>query len=190
MRSLARQLRMARSRRVLHRLALPNAAQSHTAQQRIAAGIVAALTVGVLAGCAPAVALEPADDAANPACAEVSVRLPDTVAELPRRLTNAQATGAWGEPTGVILRCGVPVPAPTATLPCVTVDGVDWLRDGADDPNFVFTTYGRNPAIEVIIDSAVVSGFSALNDLARAVSQLPIEGQCIAPDQAEQPLEQ
>jgi len=166
------------------------AAQSRTTPHGVTAAIVAVLTVGVLTGCAPAVALEPADDAANPACAEVSVRLPDTVAELPRRLTNAQATGAWGEPTGVILRCGVPVPAPTATLPCVTVDGVDWLRDGTDDPNFVFTTYGRNPAIEVIIDSAVVSGFSALNDLARAVSQLPIEGECIAPDRAEQPLEQ
>ena len=190
MRSLARQLRMARSRMALSRTGRARTAQSRTTPHGVTAGIVAALTVGVLAGCAPTVTLEPADDAANPACAEVSVRLPDTVAELPRRLTNAQATGAWGEPTGVILRCGVPVPAPTATLPCVTVDGVDWLRDGTDDPNFVFTTYGRNPAIEVIINSEVVSGFSALNDLARAVSQLPIEGQCIAPDQAEQPLEQ
>ena len=185
MRSLARQLRTAP-----HRPALLGNTRSHTAQRRSAAGVVATLAVGLLAGCAPVVALEPAADAANPDCAEVSVRLPDTVAELPRRLTNAQATAAWGEPTGVILRCGVPVPAPTATLPCVTVDGVDWLRDDTDDPNFVFTTYGRNPAIEVIIDSEVVSGFSALNDLARAVSELPIEGQCIAPDQAEQPLGQ
>jgi Protein of unknown function (DUF3515) len=149
---------------------------------------VAALTV-LLAGCAPAVALEPADDAVNPACAEVIVRLPETVAELPRRLTNAQATGAWGEPASVLLRCGVPVPAPTATLPCVTVDGVDWLRDDSDDPNFVFTTYGRNPAVEVIVDYDAASGFSALSDLARAVSELPLEGQCLAADQAQQPLE-
>ncbi|MCY7413441.1 MAG: DUF3515 domain-containing protein [Salinibacterium sp.] len=167
---------------------LPRNAQSRTASHRVAAGIVAGLLIGLLAGCAPTVALEPADDAVNPACAEVIVRLPDTVAELPRRSTNAQATGAWGEPTAVILRCGVPVPAPTAALACVTVDGVDWLRDDSNDPSFVFTTYGRNPAIEVIIDSNTVSGFGALNDLARAVSQLPIEGKCLSPDQAEQPL--
>lgn len=139
----------------------------------------------LLAGCSPVVALEPAEDAASPLCAEVSVRLPDTVAELAKRQTNAQATGAWGEPTSVLLRCGVPAPAPTAELPCVTVEGVDWLRDDRDDPVFVFTTYGRTPAVEVIVDYSTTSAFDALRDVAFAVSQLPVDGACISPEDAE-----
>ncbi|MDO7882563.1 DUF3515 family protein [Salinibacterium soli] len=135
----------------------------------------------VLAGCSPTVALEPADDAASPLCAEVSVRLPEAIGELSSRETNAQATGAWGEPTAVILRCGVPSPAPTAELPCITVEGVDWLRDDSDDPNFVFTTYGREPAVEVIIDGEAASGRDVLTALGPAVSRLPVVGACIAP---------
>jgi hypothetical protein len=139
----------------------------------------------LLAGCSPIVALEPAVDAASPLCAEVTVRLPDTVAELAKRQTNAQATGAWGEPTAVLLRCGVPSPAPTSQLPCVTVEGVDWLRDDTDDPTFVFTSYGRTPAVEVIVDSTAASGLEALVDVAFAVSQLPVEGACLAPEDVE-----
>lgn len=136
----------------------------------------------LLAGCSPIVALEPAEDAASPLCAEVTVRLPDTVDELAKRQTNAQATGAWGEPTAVLLRCGVPSPAPTSKLPCLTVEGVDWLRDDSDDPIFVFTTYGRTPAVEVIVDYSTASAFDALVDVAFAVSQLPVEGACLSPD--------
>jgi hypothetical protein len=144
------------------------------------------LVAATLAGCAPTVSLEPAPDAVNPACAAVIVRLPDTVATLPSRETNAQATGAWGEPTGVLLRCGVPVPPPTAEFPCVPVDGVDWLRDDTDDPNFVFTTYGRDPAIEVIINSTVASGVEALTDLSNAISLLPkTGGECRSLDEVD-----
>ncbi len=130
---------------------------------------IAAVSLGALTGCASTVPLEPADDAINVGCAEVVVRLPDTVGELPARQTKAQGTGGWGEPASVILRCGVPVPGPTSELACVTVDGVDWLVDDADDPVFVFTTYGREPAIEVIIDSEQVSGVESLSDLAYSV---------------------
>jgi len=155
--------------------------------------LLAPVLLLALAGCTPVVALQPADDAADPACATVIVSLPDTVAGLPSRETNAQATGAWGEPTAVILRCGVPSPAPTATLPCVTVDGVDWLRDDSGDPNFVFTTYGRTPAVEVIVDSDGdpdvdndgASGLEALTDLATAVQRLPVTGKCVAAEDAQ-----
>ena len=140
------------------------------------------LVLPLLAGCAPIVALKPAADAVNPACAKVIVALPETVADLPSRETDAQATAAWGTPTGVILRCGVPVPAPTATLPCITVQGVDWLRDGTKDPNYVFTTYGRDPAIEVIFNGTEVSGLSTLTDLAIAVAKIPATRECIAPE--------
>jgi len=147
-----------------------------------AALTVPALVLLLLSGCTPIVAVKPAPDAVNPECANVIVALPETVADLAARETDAQATAAWGNPTGVILRCGVPVPAPTATLPCITVLGVDWLRDGTNDPNYVFTTYGRNPAVEVILNGTQISGLSTLTDLAVAGAKIPATRQCIAPE--------
>lgn len=52
----------------------------------------------MLTGCSGDVPMIPADDANNPACADVIVRLPSTVDGLDRRYTNAQSTGAWGDP--------------------------------------------------------------------------------------------
>jgi hypothetical protein len=134
--------------------------------------------VGVLSGCATAVVLKPAELANEPACAEVMVRLPDTVAGEPRRSTNAQSTAAWGNPAAVILRCGLPEEGPSA-LPCFTVDSIDWLRNEAEDPSFTFLAFGRTPGLEVIIDSTAVSGTSALSDLATAVGSLPAERFCL-----------
>lgn len=138
------------------------------------------LAVLSLAGCSAVVALTPAEDAKNTACAEVVVRLPDLVAGLGIRKTNAQGTGAWGDPTAVFLRCGVAVPEPTASLPCGTIDDVDWLVDDTDAPNYVFTTYGRDPAVEVVLDYDQVSSAEALRDLAGAVGVIPADRQCIA----------
>ena len=134
-----------------------------------------------LAACAQIVALEPAADAASPECAAVSVRLPAAIGNLAGRETNAQATGAWGDPTSVVLHCGVPVPPPTSTLLCVTVPGgtVDWLRDDSEDPIFLFTSYGRTPAVSVAIDSTAASGLEVLDAIDNAVSQLPQEGSCL-----------
>jgi hypothetical protein len=134
--------------------------------------------VGLLSGCATAVVLKPAELANEPACAEVMVRLPDTVAGEPRRSTNAQSTAAWGNPAAVILRCGLPEEGPSA-LPCFTVDSIDWLRNDAEDPSFTFLAFGRAPGLEVIIDSTAVSGTSALSDLATAVGSLPAERFCL-----------
>ncbi len=127
--------------------------------------------LGLLSGCAGTIALQPAEAANDPACAEIMVRVPDVVAGLDRRSTNAQSTAAWGDPAAVILRCGLPDGGPSV-LPCFTVDNVDWLRDDANDPNFTFVTYGRNPAVEVLIDSAAVSGTAVLSDLSIAVGTL------------------
>lgn len=154
----------------------------------LACALIAPLLL-VLAGCTPIVALDAAGEAANPACAPMMVRLPSTVAGLASRETDAQSTAAWGQPAFVLLRCGVPSPAPNASLTCTTVGGIDWLGDDSGDPNFVFTTYGRTPAVEVIIDSDGdpkiptdgVSGFDALSDLATAVGEIPATRQCDAP---------
>ena len=146
---------------------------------------LAALPLLLLTACSPIVALQPAEDAVNVGCAEVIVGLPQTVAGLDARETNAQGTAAWGDPARVILRCGVAPPPPTAEYPCVSPEGVDWLRNDTDAPNFVFTTYGRDPAVEVIVDSEAASGLAALTDLGYAVSIIPQDGECIAIEDAQ-----
>jgi len=146
----------------------------------IPAALVPALLLS-LAACAPAVPLTPAPDATNPDCADVIVRLPDTVGGLEKRVTDAQATGAWGNPASVLLRCGVEVPGPS-TLLCVTLRGVDWLRDDSGAPNYVFTSYGRDPAVQVIINGNEASGTEALIDLSNAVGTIPATRACTNPD--------
>jgi hypothetical protein len=148
-----------------------------------AAGAV--VLTGLLSGCAATVALTPAANATSAKCASVVVLLPDTVSTLPRRETNAQGTGAWGEPPDIVLHCGVPVPDPTSSLPCDTVDGIDWLLKTDPDNVFTFTTYGRDPAVAVTINSKDVKadGNQALNDLAIAVAEIPSKHHCIAPQE-------
>ncbi|GAA1524264.1 hypothetical protein BJ978_002934 [Agromyces terreus] len=152
--------------------------------RRLAGGILTVvLAAAALTACSPIVNLEAAPAASDPACADLVVLLPDTVAEQPARETDAQGTGAWGDPASVLLRCGVPTPGPT-TDRCVSVDGIDWLVDETQQPNYAFTTYGRTPAVEVIVDNDVVSGTTALTDLSRAVSAIPAEGGCTSVEDA------
>nr|WP_167150214.1 DUF3515 family protein [Lysinibacter cavernae] len=133
-----------------------------------------------LTGCASEVPLQPAEDANNPACAEVMVRLPDEVAGQQQRYTNAQATSAWGNPASILLYCGIQPTGPT-DLPCVTLNGVDWIRDDSRAPLYRFEAYGRSPGLEVIIDDNAeppVSGTTALMDLSNAVAELPQTRKC------------
>lgn len=139
----------------------------------------ALLASSALAGCTATVSLEPATDANNPACAEVSVRLPDELDSNQKRRTNAQATAAWGNPAVVLLRCGIE-PVYASTLPCVTAGEVDWLVDATEAPSYRFVSFGRKPAVEVIIDSKKASGVTALEALAPAVSRIEATRQCTA----------
>lgn len=149
----------------------------------IAATAVAIL--GLLTGCSPTVALHPAAHATSADCAGVIARLPDTVSTLSQRETNAQGTSAWGTPADILLRCGVAVPSPTSTLPCLTVDGVDWLRNDAGAPLYVFTTYGRVPAVSVTVNSKNVNadGNAALTDLQPAVASIKSIHRCLSPSE-------
>lgn len=162
----------------------PNASLPRRGLRRvaIAVGLAVAGTV-TLAGCSQAVPFDAAPSATDPDCAAVVVRLPDVVAGLDERETNAQGTGAWGNPASVLLRCGVEPLGPT-TDRCVSVDGVDWVIDESDAPHYLFTTYGRTPAVEVLIDNDVVSGTTAISDLSAAVSAIPAEGGCTALEDA------
>lgn len=144
--------------------------------------VLIALLALTLTGCAPTVALEPAEMANNPDCAEVIVRLPTELAGLEKRTTNAQSTGAWGEPVAVILRCGLEQ-VEASTLTCVTAGGMDWLVDESTAPKYRFITFGTDPATEVIIDSEKVSGVTVLEELSGSVGMIPQQKFCTAIDQ-------
>ncbi|MCC6270609.1 MAG: CRISPR-associated protein Cas5 [Microbacteriaceae bacterium] len=148
----------------------------------VVAALAPALLLGVVA-CSPTVPMTPAQDATNPLCADVIVRLRTVPAidGFERRTTDAQATAAWGTPSAILLRCGVPVPGPS-TLLCATVKGVDWLRDDSQAPNYIFTTYGRDPAVEVIVNGDVASGTEALIAVSNAVGSIPATRACTNPD--------
>lgn len=135
--------------------------------------------VAVLAGCSPAVTVEPAENAADPGCAPAMLAMPEVVGEHDRRETTSQATTAYGEPTAAVVRCGVTPPGPT-TDPCSSVNDVDWLiREDEEGGTWTATTYGRDPAVEVVFDSAAVASSTLLVELGSAVEQIPAERRCL-----------
>ena len=144
---------------------------------RRALAVAIALTAGAssLAGCASTVHLDAAPESNDAACAEVTVRLPGELDDQPRRWTDAQATGAWGDPAAVLLSCGLEPPGPT-TLPCQSVNGVDWVIDDAEAPRYRVTTFGRMPAVELYLDTEVVSSAEVLDALSGIVGLLPTDG--------------
>ena len=82
-------------------------------------------------------------------------------------------TRAWGDPA-VVARCGLPALGPT-TDECLDVDGVGWvverLSDGAR-----FTTFGTDPAIEVLVPSAYAPEPLLLPAFGPAAKALPQNG--------------
>ncbi|MEW1954131.1 DUF3515 family protein [Terrabacter sp. NPDC080008] len=94
---------------------------------------------------APEVALAPQSSA--PVCR--SVTWPSTVGGHGRVDTQPQdaSVAAWGDPA-IFARCGLDPLGPT-TDSCVTVDGVDWVVRSLSDGSMA-TTFGRDPAIEVL----------------------------------------
>ncbi|MGW9405392.1 DUF3515 domain-containing protein [Arthrobacter sp. NPDC055585] len=145
----------------------------------------ALILAAALSGCTPAADVESAPDAANPDCATVMVALPENLAGADQRETTSQATSAWGSPAQVIVRCGVPVPGPT-TDACATVNGVDWvLRE--EGSMWTATTYGRDPAVEVIFDTEQVASSTVLVELENAVARIEQTRECLATSDVELP---
>ena len=153
--------------------------------------MVLALLVGVvLAGCTSPVGVEVAPHAADPLCAEVVLALPRELAGMSRLTTSSQATVAWGDGDApVVLRCGVE-PPPPSTDPCVTADdgsvAVDWLAvEGTPGPggdaDWTFTTYGRDPAVEVLVPAEVAASRSTsfLIDLGPAIARVGQTRSCL-----------
>ena len=161
---------------------------------RPAAALSAATATIALTGCTPTVGVPVAEYATEPVCASVVLDTPDELGVMDRLRTDAQATTAWGEPgAAVTLRCGVPMPPPTAAVPCLTVESsvedVDWLADEDEDGTWTFLTYGRDPAVEVKVPPEVTEDRSTsfIADLNRAVSEIPAERFCVGLDDVEVP---
>lgn len=148
---------------------------------RLASSVALTATIllgaGLLSGCATDVPMTPAPDANDPACANVIVRLPSAVAGLAKRTTNAQSTGAWGDPVAVQLVCGEKPSGPT-TKECVSVNDVDWIIDDSQAPLYRFEAYGRTPGLAVYVDSEKASGTDAVSSLSSVASLLPQERKC------------
>jgi hypothetical protein len=140
----------------------------------------------LLAGCSPIVTMTPAaPQATSPACAGVIVRLPGQLLADAKRETDTQGTAAWGEPVRISLRCGVTATAPSSQ--CVTFDKVDWkVRSvpAGRPEQYVLTTYGRSPAVQVVLDAGLPSDqvMPAISDavsaaIPRASAHCTIQGQ-------------
>lgn len=112
------------------------------------------------------------DDAA---CLEAGALWPIEVAGRDQRDTDPahRAVRAWGDPA-VIARCGLPALGPT-TDQCISVDGVDWVAQDLSDGTRL-TTYGRDPAIELLVPDAVGQAPLVLPAFAQAAQVLPTNG--------------
>ena len=134
------------------------------------------LAVTALAGCSRAVSVTLPGQADSAACAAVSGLWPaDVAGHQPVDVSPASpAVRAYGDPA-VIARCGVAEPAPSTD--CLSVNDVDWvvtmLTDGAK-----FVTYGRSPALEVLVPSSAAPGSegSLLPVFTAAAKALPTTG--------------
>jgi hypothetical protein len=152
--------------------------------RRVLPALLPLAVLPMLTACAPTISVQAAPDAANPACASVMLALPDVLAgDLHKAQTTSQATAAWG--TGgaaVTLRCGVTPPGPSADCQQVESPGgtVDWIVQAGDDDTWRFTTYGREPAVEVVVPPAVKAKHSTsfIADLAEAVGKLEATRTC------------
>lgn len=77
-------------------------------------------------------------------------------------------------------RCGKAPPGPT-TDPCIDVNGIDWVATTLDDGGTMFTTYGREPAVEVLVPAVYEAPPLLLPPFGDAVATIPQTlGECTA----------
>lgn len=152
---------------------------SRVVMRRVAA-VIAAFMIAAVGGCSPTIAVDAAPGAATPACGLILARTPTTLDGLPRRQTTSQATTAWGEPRSAItLRCGVEQPGPSTN--CVSIgddaSSVDWISVQTET-GWRFTTYGRDPAVEVNVPESLGLTQPGLIDLMPALANARVTARC------------
>ncbi len=127
-----------------------------------------------IAGCSGAVEVTLPGLADDPSCAAAAQRWPDVVSGLrsvPLSSTSPSVR-AWGDPA-VIARCGLDDPGPSTA--CLTVNGIDWVvSDLSDGKRFV--TFGRRPAIEVLVPQVYAPEGTLLPVFTDAAALLPGTG--------------
>lgn len=130
-------------------------------------------TAVVLSGCTATPDVSAAPSADHPACA--SPEWPTSVSGHDRVITSPElpSVAAWGDPA-IIARCGLPALSPT-TLECLTVNGVDWVLRPLSDGSAA-TTYGTDPAIEVLVPAAYGAAGMHLPVFTPVAEQLPHNG--------------
>lgn len=133
----------------------------------------AALAALLLSGCSTSVKAAPFEGAdSNPGCRSVVALWPTTVGGQSSRVTaaNSFTVAAWGDPA-IIARCGAAVPEPTTTQ-CLDIAGVDWVAERLED-GVKFTTYGREPAIEVLVPEAYATEALVMPAFAATAGAVP-----------------
>lgn len=143
-----------------------------TVRIRRSVALCAWIAAAALGACGSTVEAVPADRAGDPLCARVAQAWPETVANQSRVATTAddQGVAAWGDPA-IIARCGVTSPGPT-THDCIEADGIDWVALPLDDGTR-FVSYGRSPAVEILVPKAYAPEGVLLPAFAEATSHIP-----------------
>lgn len=110
--------------------------------------------------------------AEDPACTAASEHWPQEILdEAPRETEPSDPTViAWGEPA-IVARCGMPALDPTENQ-CIVVNGIDWVAEDLGDGTSL-TTFGRTPAIQVIVPEEHGPAPLLLPAFAEAAKQLP-----------------
>lgn len=123
-----------------------------------AAGVVGITLLGLTACSVPPVEAKPPALAASAECVDAAKKWPSTVAGLnPYPVTTpSDSVRAWGKrpSDAIIARCGVSSPGPT-TDACIDVNGTDWVQTKLGKDGYRYVTYGRTPAIEVLVPSSL-----------------------------------
>jgi hypothetical protein len=129
----------------------------------------------VLSACGSAVDVTVPGAGTGPDCTAVARLWPSEVSGMPRRDTDpsSPAVAAWGDPA-VVARCGVGAVAPTE-VECLEVDGVGWIPEELSDGTR-FTSFGSEPAIEVLVPRAYAPEGLLLPVFAPAARALPPNG--------------
>lgn len=150
--------------------------QSRKTHRRTTAFALLSAMLGASA-CASTASVDPAPEAHDPACADVMLQLPENLGESRQRPTDSQGTSAWGEPSDVVLRCGVE-PIGATDEPCQRIDGVDWVFLEQED-HYQAVTFGREPAVEVLLGLEAVSSATAMPALSPAVAEIEQTRECL-----------
>ncbi len=135
------------------------------------------------------VQVPPGPQAQDPVCANIVIGAPPEMLGMSQQETSSQGTVAWGRgQDAVVMRCGVTPPGPTTDL-CTTLDDgtgteVDWIVRELEGDVVLFTTYGREPAIDVTVPRSVAPDqpSAAPLELTQLVSRyIEATDRCIGP---------